>query len=239
MLYFIPPWLFCNYQFVLLNPFIFFTIPLTHSSSPFEGVPCGGAWMEFSTSKWSEVVHWEYWLWGLPGGAGQDHLPLAWAKKWSADGCYLCWAWRDPGEAKPWTTAGCHYCQTWGYLVRSMGLAETRFCLFDFRKVWSMNQDSPFLWKRNWKQLGWFHCSPGQGGQWWPGWWRHRNGAHLLALWTKAQKRNGGLFQLFCLGESCPIGSCPDVRQFRFSWYVPGALWAVALALELRGSESE
>ena len=41
MLYFIPPWLFCNYQFVHINPFTFFThSPTSLPSSNHENVLC-------------------------------------------------------------------------------------------------------------------------------------------------------------------------------------------------------
>ena len=52
----------------------------------------GGAFM------WSEFVPQICWLWSLLGDTskGQRRLvffpgPPAWATKWSADGCYLCW----------------------------------------------------------------------------------------------------------------------------------------------------
>ena len=55
----------------------------------------------------------------------------------------------------------------------------------------------------------------------------------------RAQKRNSVLRQHFCLGASCPFSSHPDARKFSSSLYIPGALGAVGLKLELRGSESK
>lgn len=54
--------------------------------------------------------------------SAQGHL--ARATKQSADGWYLCWAWRCLGEAKLQTTASCH-------LARSTGHAEDRCCSFE------------------------------------------------------------------------------------------------------------
>ena len=59
----------------------------------------------------------------------------------------------------------------------------------------------------------------------------------LLALWFcwgKAQKRDSGLCQPFCLGESCP-----DTRQFSSSLYASEAFQPAAPMLMLRGSEFE
>ena len=56
---------------------------------------------------WSVVVHRVHRLWGFQGGAGQGQPPLVFclgplcmSYKAIWDGCYLCWAWRFPGEAQ-------------------------------------------------------------------------------------------------------------------------------------------
>ena len=54
----------------------------------------------------------------------------------------------------------------------------------------------------------------------------------------RAQQKNNGFLQQFCLGESCPSSSCLEARQFSSSSYVSGTFTAVALSLELRAGES-
>ena len=66
-----------------------------------------------------------------------------------------------------------------------------------------------------------------------------RHGVCLEALWRKAQKRMNGLYQHFCLWDSCSSNSCPDARQFSSSLYVSGAFPAAAPMLELRVNESK
>lgn len=55
----------------------------------------------------------------------------------------------------------CHLCRAWGYLARDTGHAEVMCCLFgcceplrDFRKVLSMSQCRPLVWKSHWRRLG-------------------------------------------------------------------------------------
>ena len=73
--------------------------------------------------------------------------------------------------------------------------------------------------------------SAGQGEQYQLGWWRHSYGACLLAV-----LREGSAL---LSGRKWPLWSHPDVRQFNFSSYVPGAFGSVAPALEFRASESK
>lgn len=48
-------------------------------------------------------------------------------------------------------------------LAKVVRHAEARYCLRDFRKVWSMRQDRPFIWENHWKQLGWHWKLSGVG----------------------------------------------------------------------------
>lgn len=55
----------------------------------------------------------------------------------------------------------CHLCRAWGYLARDTGHAKVMCCLFgcceplrDFRKVLSMSQCRPLVWKSHWRRLG-------------------------------------------------------------------------------------
>ena len=120
-------------------------------------------------------------------------------------------------------------------------------CLIDFRKVWSMMQDRPFLWKSHWKQFIWAHKLDGVGSQEIikvrqkcdPGWWTLRYGAHLPVLWEKSQKRNNGLCQHFHVVESCAPHQVLALvaRQFSFSLYVAGAFWAAVPVLKFWENE--
>ena len=83
--------------------------------------------------------------------------------------------------------------------------------LRDFRKVWGMSQDRPFVWKYHWKQLGWAHKLGGVGSQEVTragqkviaDLWRLRHGSHQLALWRKGSaKKPKSLCQHYCLGET-------------------------------------
>ena len=56
---------------------------------------------------------------------------------------------------------------------------------------------------------------------------------------SRAQKRNNGLCQHFCVGEKLSPSSRPDARHCSSSLYVSGAFQAAALVLELSGSESK
>ena len=59
----------------------------------------------------------------------------------------------------------------------------------------------------------------------------------LLVVVLRSQKRKNGLFQYFCLAESCPLSSCHlEVRQFSSFLYVSGAFQAAISVLELGGS---
>ena len=44
----------------------------------------------------------------------------------------------------------------------------------------------------------------------------------------KAQQRNNGFCQPFCLGQSCPSSSCPDARHPCSSTCIPGAFEAAS-----------
>lgn len=98
--------------------------------------------------------------------------PLVWVTKWSAYGCQLCWAWRCLGKAKLRTKVACPYFWTWSHLVRGTDHGEARFYfsgvhepLGNFRKVPSVNLDSLFVWKSQWKGLKLLHKLCGQKSQ--------------------------------------------------------------------------
>ena len=109
------------------------------SSLPCRCVICVGGWvvlwyrLKLATGYVGSEAPWER-LWSCQGHLGlcpaQDHL--VWAKKWSADGCCLCWAWRCLGEAKLQSKTGSHWCQAWGLLARGAGYAEAR-CFWGLR----------------------------------------------------------------------------------------------------------
>ena len=88
-----------------------------------------------------------------------------------------------------------------------------------------MGQNKPFLWKSHCKQLGWARKLGEAGPQ-----GITRVGQTVRArlmesqIWClltgsvvlsrgRAQQRNNGLCQHFCLGESCPPSSRPDAGQ--------------------------
>lgn len=69
--------------------------------------------------------------------------------------------------------------------------------------------------------------------------------AVVPTLWLcvgRAQKRNSGICQHFCLGENAPLAPTSALTlmldPFSSSLYVTGELHAVVLVLELKGSES-
>lgn len=119
-----------------------------------------------------------------------------------------------PPEAKLQSEAGCCKCQAsaawqevWG-MLRPDAACES---LKDFRKVYSMSQDRPLVWKSYWQQLGWVCMLGGAGSQtitrvgqtvlteliethiWWP--------PGLQARQGRAQQKNNTLYQHFCLGK--------------------------------------
>lgn len=148
----------------------------------------------------------------------------------------------------------------WEHLARGTGCAEARCCLFcvcelsrNFRKVYGISQDRPFIWICHWKGLS---------GLGWPASWvrqglressrqidgdsdikrkrkktkieRDRSSSTCSLSAGKTQQRKNGFHQQFC-----PSSPCPKTRQFNYSQYVPGALWATTPVLELRVSEYE
>ena len=49
----------------------------------------------------------------------------------------------------------------------------------------------------------------------------------------RAQQKNNGFFQHFCLGESCLSSPHPEARQLSSSPYIPGNFSAAAPVLEI------
>lgn len=110
-----------------------------------------------------------------------------------------------------------------------------------------MSQDSPFVWKRHWKGLGWA-CKLGWAGS--QG--IHQGGANSVSQVdresdmgpcglcqgevSEKKKKKKGFCQHICLGENRTPQPCPEARQFSSSPYVPGTLHTAAPVLELRAS---
>lgn len=108
-----------------------------------------------------------------------------------------------------------------------MGYAEANAaCLRGFRKVGSRSQDTLFVWKSTGKglQVGaveWVQELGGSSSRDHQG--RQHSGSHIgedlhVALtcplyWGRAQQRNSGFCQCFCLGASCPFCSLLDASN--------------------------
>ena len=179
--------------------------------------------LSVSLCKWlggtlteSKDVLWVYWLWGLSGGTGQGQpLPVFCSGLQSMSYKVICrWLLLVLGLEVPRRGQGVN--QGWLPLVWGLGPLSKRYgtqrpdatCLRDFRKVWSMNQDRPFIWKSSWKQLGWALNLDGAVSQGitmvWPTVWDKMIESQiwpcLLSLWGKSQKRNNYICQLIGLG---------------------------------------
>ena len=110
----------------------------------------------------------------------------------------------------------------------------------DFRKSSQYISRQAVYIKIHWKQLGWDGVSELpvlQGG----------NSDRLTeaqdmtlacACRWRAQQKNNGFCQYFCLGKSCPSSPRPEARYFSSSLYVSRTFQAAALVLKLRGSET-
>ena len=97
---------------------------------------------------WSVAVHWVCWPWGFPGGAGQGQpLPVSCLRhpSWAIKQCEMATTCPGLGDSQgklscesrlAATSAwpGAHWSQAVAYLI-------------GFRKLWSVSQDQPFIWK--------------------------------------------------------------------------------------------
>ena len=121
--------------------------------------------------------------------------------------------------------------------------------LRDFCKIWSMNQDRPFVWKKpqgaTWAgpEFGWVKASENHQGS--TNSVCQVDGDSDMAATASAGWERGGLnigtmaSASTLSGESCPSSLCPKARQFSSSLYVPVPFQAASpMLLGLRASES-
>ena len=116
-------------------------------------------------------------------------------------------------------------CQAWGSLKPAVA------CSRGFRRLFSMSQAQPFVWKNS---LGGPVSRVGQSLG------ISKAGQTVLArlmetqIWHQLTHSVGGRFRKRTLPSACF-----DARHFNFSLYTTGAFQAATLVLELRGSEYE
>lgn len=102
-------------------------------------------------------------------------------------------------------------------------------CLKDFRRIWSMSQDWPLIWKSHWKLLGWAKSWWGRASR------THQDGTNSMsqvdgisnrehAYWlcqVRAKQGNNGLYQHWFLGESCPLPALTLMLDNSISTHMP------------------